>query len=61
MINCLPSAAFEVKLDNTDAVITAHISGKMRKNQIRILKGDKVKIAISRYDLSKGRITFREK
>jgi len=41
-------------------VIMAHISGKMRKNYIRILTGDKVKVELSPYDLSKGRITFRE-
>ena len=56
----LPNAMFRVKLEN-DHVITAHISGKMRKNYIRILTGDKVKVEMTPYDLSKGRITFREK
>ena len=56
----LPNATFRVKLEN-DHVITAHISGKMRKNYIRILTGDKVKVEMTPYDLSKGRITFREK
>ena len=48
------------KLEN-DHVITAHISGKMRKNYIRILNGDKVTVEMSPYDLTKGRITFRSK
>ena len=51
---------FRVKLDNGH-VITAHISGKMRKFYIRILTGDRVKVEMSPYDLSKGRITFRMK
>ena len=54
----LPNTVFRVKLEN-DHVITAHISGKMRKNYIRILTGDKVKVEMSPYDLTKGRITFR--
>ena len=56
----LPNTVFRVKLEN-DHVITAHISGKMRKNYIRILNGDKVTVEMSPYDLSKGRITFRTK
>ena len=56
----LPNAVFRVKLEN-DHVITAHISGKMRKNYIRILTGDKVKVEMTPYDLSKGRITYRGK
>ena len=58
VIETLPNTTFKVKLEN-DHVITAHISGKMRKNYIRILTGDKVKVETSPYDLSKGRITFR--
>lgn len=54
----LPNAMFKVKLEN-DHVVLAHISGKMRKFYIRILPGDKVKIEMSPYDLSKGRITYR--
>jgi len=54
----LPNAMFRVKLDN-DHVVLAHISGKMRKFYIRILPGDRVKIEMSPYDLTKGRITFR--
>ncbi len=56
----LPNAMFRVKLDN-DHVVLAHISGKMRKYYIRILPGDKVKLEMSPYDLSKGRITYRFK
>lgn len=58
VIETLPNTKFKVKLEN-DHIITAHISGKMRKNYIRILTGDKVKVEMSPYDLSKGRITFR--
>lgn len=54
----LPNAMFKVKLDN-DHEILAHISGKMRKFYIRILPGDKVKVEMSPYDLTKGRITYR--
>ena len=56
----LPNTMFRVKLDNGH-MITAHISGRMRKNYIRILTGDKVKIDMTPYDLSKGRITYRMK
>ena len=55
----LPNTMFRVRLDN-DHVVTAHISGKMRRNYIRILKGDRVKVELTPYDLSKGRITFRK-
>lgn len=54
----LPNAMFRVELENGHKVL-AHISGKMRKHYIRILPGDKVKIEMSAYDLSKGRITYR--
>jgi translation initiation factor IF-1 len=54
----LPNAMFRVKLDNGHVVLS-HISGKMRKYYIRILPGDRVKIEMSPYDLTKGRITFR--
>ncbi|MDF1780365.1 MAG: translation initiation factor IF-1 [Alcanivoracaceae bacterium] len=56
----LPNTMFRVKLDNGHTII-AHISGKMRKHYIRILTGDRVKVEMSPYDLSKGRITFRMK
>ena len=55
----LPNTTFRVELENGHNII-AHISGKMRKNYIRILTGDKVLVEISPYDLSKGRIVFRE-
>ena len=54
----LPNAMFRVELENGH-VITAHISGKMRMHYIKILPGDRVRIEMSPYDLSKGRITFR--
>ena len=54
----LPNATFRVRLDN-DHVILAHVSGKMRMHYIKILPGDKVKLEMSPYDLTKGRITFR--
>ena len=60
IIDTLPNTMFRVKLDNGH-VITAHISGKMRKFYIRILTGDRVKVEMSPYDLTKGRITFRMK
>ena len=60
VIEVLPNTVFRVKLEN-DHVITAHISGRMRKNYIRILNGDNVTVEMSPYDLSKGRITFRTK
>ena len=56
----LPSALFRVKLE-TGQLILAHVSGKIRKNFIRILPGDKVKVELSPYDLTRGRITYRIK
>ena len=56
----LPNAMFRVRLDN-DHEVLAHTSGKMRKNRIRVLAGDKVLVEITPYDLTKGRITFRYK
>lgn len=56
----LPNTVFRVKLTNGH-IITAHISGKMRMNYIRILPGDKVTVEVSVYDLTQGRITFRAK
>ena len=58
VVEPLPNAMFRVELENKHQVL-AHISGKMRKNFIRILPGDTVTVAISPYDLNKGRITFR--
>ena len=60
MIDAQPNAMFKVKLDN-DFEILAHISGKIRMNYIRILPGDRVKVELSPYDLTRGRITWREK
>jgi len=60
IIEALPNAMFRVELDNGHVVL-AHVSGKMRMNFIRILPGDKVKLELSPYDLTRGRITFRVK
>lgn len=60
VIECLPNTEFKVKLEN-NAVILAHVSGKIRMNFIRILPGDKVIIELSPYDLKRGRITYRHK
>ena len=60
VIETLPNTMFRVELENAH-VVTAHISGRMRKHYIRILTGDKVKVELTPYDLSKGRITYRTK
>lgn len=60
VLEALPNAMFKVELDNGH-VILAHISGKMRMHYIRILPGDRVKVELSPYDLSRGRITYRQK
>ena len=60
VVETLPTTTFRVELDNGH-VITAHISGKMRKNYIRILTGDRVKVELTPYDLSKGRIVYRSR
>lgn len=60
MIEALPNAMFRVEIDNGHEVL-AYVSGKMRTRFIRILPGDKVKLELSPYDLSKGRITYRLK
>jgi translation initiation factor IF-1 len=60
VLDTLPHTTFRVKLEN-EHIVTAHISGKMRKNYIRILTGDKVTVELTPYDLSKGRITFRSR
>ncbi len=59
VLDALPNAMFRVKLDNGHTLI-CHISGKMRKFYIRILPGDRVTVEISPYDLTKGRITYRQ-
>ncbi|MBE9515628.1 MAG: translation initiation factor IF-1 [Proteobacteria bacterium] len=58
VVDTLPNTLFRVELENGH-VVTAHISGKMRKHYIRILTGDKVTVQLTPYDLSKGRIVFR--
>ena len=60
VIDTLPNTTFRVQLENGH-VVTAHISGKMRKNYIRILTGDKVRVELTPYDLRKGRITYSER
>jgi translation initiation factor IF-1 len=60
VVETLPNTQFKVKLENGHEII-AHISGKMRKHYIRILRGDTVTVQLTPYDLSKGRITFRER
>ena len=60
VVDSLPNTIFKVKLPN-EHIITAHISGKMRKNYIRILTGDKVVVEVTPYDLTKGRIITRMK
>ncbi len=58
VIDLLPNAMFRVKLENGHTV-TAHTAGKLRKNRIRVLQGDKVTVEMTPYDLTKGRIIFR--
>ncbi|MBQ4289673.1 MAG: translation initiation factor IF-1 [Clostridia bacterium] len=60
VIEVLPNATFKVRLSNGH-IVTAHISGKLRMNYIRILLGDRVTVEVSVYDLTKGRITWRAK
>ncbi len=60
VVEALPNTTFKVKLDNGH-LVTAHISGKLRMNYIKILPGDKVVMELSAYDLTKGRIIWREK
>ncbi|MCP5428939.1 MAG: translation initiation factor IF-1 [Chromatiaceae bacterium] len=60
VVDTLPNTMFRVELENGH-VVTAHISGKMRKHYIRILTGDKVKVELTPYDQSKGRIDYRER
>lgn len=55
----LPNAQFRVKLDDTDSIVLAHVSGKMRKHWIKILIGDRVKVQFSPYDLERARIVYK--
>lgn len=59
VIETLPGTQFKVELENGHQII-AHVAGKMRKNYIRIVPGDKVKVELTPYDLTKGRITYRQ-
>ena len=61
IIDKQPNAFFKVKINNSEHIVMATISGRMRKNRIRILMGDRVDVEMSPYDLSKGRITYRHK
>jgi translation initiation factor IF-1 len=56
----LPATMFRVKIDNIDTVVLAHLSGRMRKNNIKVLLGDRVEIEFTPYDLTRGRITRRK-
>ena len=56
----LPSAMFRVKIDNLDTIVLAHLSGRMRKNNIKVLLGDRVEMEFTPYDLTRGRITRRK-
>jgi translation initiation factor IF-1 len=61
VLETLPNAMFKVEIENNQHQVLAHISGKMRKNFIRILPGDRVLVELSPYDLGRGRITYRYK
>ncbi len=59
VVEALPGTQFRVELENGHIII-AHVAGKMRKNYIRLVPGDRVKVELTPYDLTKGRITYRE-
>ena len=61
IVEALPSTMFRVRVDDMNTTVLATISGKMRKHYIRLLPGDTVKVELSPYDLSRGRITFRQR
>ena len=61
VLETLPNAMFKIAVDESKHEVSAHVSGKMRKNFIRILPGDKVLVELSPYDLKRGRITYRYK
>jgi translation initiation factor IF-1 len=61
IVDKLPNAFFKVRLDGSEHIVLAQVSGKMRKNFIRILPGDRVTVEMSPYDLTRGRITYRYK
>ncbi|MDP3043717.1 MAG: translation initiation factor IF-1 [bacterium] len=58
VLELMPAATFKVRLENSHEIL-AHLSGKMRMNKIKLLPGDRVKVQISPYDLTKGRVTYR--
>ncbi|MEK7097010.1 MAG: translation initiation factor IF-1 [Patescibacteria group bacterium] len=60
VVENLPNTLFKVKLLNSEKVILCYLSGKMRKNYIKILPGDKVQLEMTHYDLNRGRITYRK-
>ena len=60
IVENLPNTLFKVKLMNSEKVILCYLSGKMRKNYIKILPGDKVKLELTHYDLNRGRIVYRK-
>lgn len=60
VIELLPNATFKVQLEEIEAVILGHIAGKLRKNHINVLLGDRVSVEMSPYDLTKGRIVYRK-
>jgi translation initiation factor IF-1 len=59
VVEALPNTTFRVKLEDNGHEVLAHLSGKMRKNYIRVLPGDRVRLELSPYDLTRGRITYR--
>ena len=59
VVENLPNAQFKIRLDETDTEILAYVSGKMRKHWIRILRGDRVRVQVSPYDLTRARIVYR--
>lgn len=61
VVTALPNAMFKLKIDGSDREVLGHVSGKMRKHFIRILPGDRVKVELSPYDLTRGRIVFRQR
>jgi len=61
VVTALPNAMFKLKIDGSDREVLGHVSGKMRKHFIRILPGDRVRVELSPYDLTRGRIVFRQR
>lgn len=59
VVENLPNTLFRVKINNSDKIILCYLSGKMRKNYIKILPGDRVRIEVTPYDVNRGRIVFR--